>query len=196
MLNTHNQRQFSTVVGKLKRQPMNHFEMNKILTLPTWQVFLFLIFPVFFPMETIVELIITIIWSGLIVYLVYFLGNSLYKRLPLGHDLKISRFHINLFFPTIYLIIIFIVFDGGYDINQDNYKDFGWIIAIILPLHFFTMYCIFYTIWFIAKSIATIENKKNVGFENYSSNFFLLWFFPIGIWWIHPKIRRIFTVDK
>ena len=53
------------------------------------------------------------------------------------------------------------------------------------------MYCLFYLIWFIAKSIATIENGRIVGFDIYSGNFFLLWFFPIGIWWMHPKIRKI-----
>lgn len=167
--------------------------MNKILTLPTWQVFLLLIIPAFFPTTTLVGLILTLIWAGLIVSCIYFLGNSLYQKLPIGHDLKVNRFHFNLLFPLVYLIIVFIAFDGGYEINQDNYKDYGWLIWVIVPLHLFAMYCMFYTIWFIAKCIATIENNKVVGFDNYAGNFFLLWFFPIGIWWVHPKVRKIFS---
>lgn len=91
--------------------------MNKILTLPTWQVFLLLIIPAFFPTTTLVGLILTLIWAGLIVSCIYFLGNSLYQKLPIGHDLKVNRFHFNLLFPLVYLIIVFIAFDGGYEIN-------------------------------------------------------------------------------
>jgi hypothetical protein len=71
--------------------------------------------------------------------------------------------------------VVCIFFDGGYEIK---------------------MYCIFYTIWFIAKCIATIENNKVVGFDNYAGNFFLLWFFPIGVWFMQPKICKIFSGDE
>jgi len=120
----------------------------------------------------------------------------LYQKLPFGHDLKIKRFHLNLSFPLVYFLVVLIVFDGGYSINQDNYNDYGHLAWIIVPLHVFAMYCMFYTIWFIAKCIATIENNKVVEFDNYAGNFFLLWFFPIGIWWIHPKVRKIFMGDR
>jgi len=170
--------------------------MKKILTLPTWQVFLLWIIPCFFPSETLAGIILTIIWAGFVAYCVYFLGDSLYQKLPVGHDLKIKRFHFNLLFPLVYLIIVFILFDGGYEINQNNYKEYGWTLAIIIPLHLFTMYCLFYTIWFIAKCIATIENNSVVGFDNYAGSFFLLWFFPIGVWFVHPKVRKIFSLSS
>jgi hypothetical protein len=93
------------------------------------------------------------------------------------------------------LTIVFILFDGGYEINQNNYNEYGWWLVVIIPLHLYTMYCMFYTIWFIAKCIATIENNRVVGFDSYAGNFFLLWFFPIGIWFIHPKVRKIFSMD-
>jgi hypothetical protein len=172
--------------------------MKKIFTLPTWQVFLLLIIPGFFSPTTSPGFIPAIIWAGFIgfiVYCTYFLGDSLYQKLPVRHDLKINRFHFSLFFALAYLIVVVIIFDGGYSINQANYKDYGWTVAIIIPLHLFEMYCVFYTIWFIAKCIATIEHNKAVGFDLYAGNFFLLWFFPIGIWWIHPKVRKIFSVD-
>jgi hypothetical protein len=170
--------------------------MKKILTLPAWQVFLLLIIPCFFPDETLVGTILTIIWAAFIAYCIYFLGASLYQKLPAGHDLKIKRFHFNLLFPVVYLTIVSILFRGGYEINQNDYQEYGWTLAIILPLHLFTMYCIFYTIWFIAKCIATIENNKMVGFDSYAGNFFLIWFFPIGVWFIQPKVRKIFSEDE
>jgi hypothetical protein len=139
---------------------------------------------------------LTLVWALLLSSCGYFLGSSLYQKLPEGHDLKIKRFYFHFFFAVIYCAIILIAFNGGYDINQDNYKNYGCVAAIIVPLHLFTMYCMFYLIWFIAKAISTIENKKAVRFDNYAGIFFLIWFFPIGIWWIHPKVRKIFSADE
>jgi hypothetical protein len=169
--------------------------MKKILTLPTWQVFILLVIPAIFPISYF-GLVLIILWAGLFIYFIYFLGNSLYQKLPAGHDLKIKTFNYLLFFAIAYLAIVNVVFHGGYSITQNNYKDYGWSIAIIIPLHLFTMYCMFYVIWFIAKAIATIENHKVVGFDRYAGNFFLLVLFPIGIWWIHPKVRKIFSAER
>jgi amino acid permease len=169
--------------------------MKKLFTLPTWQIFLLLIIPCFFTSVTLVGTIITVIWAVVIAYCIYLLGNSLYQKLPIGHDLKVKQFHFNLLFPLVYLTIVLILFDGGYEINQNNYNEFGWWLVVIIPLHLYTMYCMFYTIWFIAKCIATIENNRVVEFDSYAGNFFLLWFFPIGIWFIHPKVRKIFSMD-
>jgi len=106
----------------------------------------------------------------------------------------IDLFLVDSFLLPIPCLLLSATFNG-YEINQDNYKGFGWTLAIIIPLYPFTMYCLFYTIWFIAKCIATIENSRAVGFDNYAGNFFLLWFFPIGIWFVHPKVRKIFAMD-
>lgn len=165
--------------------------MRKIFAIPTWQVFLLLILPAFFPVSNSVGIFISAAWAIFFLCCTYFLGNTLYKKLPVGHDLNLKRFHFSLLFPVFYLTVVFVVFDGGYDINQDTYKSYGWIAALIVPMHLFTMYCMFYIIWFIGKAIATIENNKVVTFDVYAGNFFLLWFFPIGIWWMHPKVKRI-----
>jgi len=170
--------------------------MKKILTLPAWQVFLLFIVPCFFPSGTLASTILTIIWVAFFAYCTYFLGDSLYQKLPVGHDLKIKRFYFHLLFPGVYMIIVYFLFGGGYEINQNNYHEYGGWLTVIIPLHLYAMYCMFYTIWFIAKCIATIENNRVVGFDNYAGNFFLLWFFPIGVWFIQPKVCKIFSGDN
>ena len=165
--------------------------MKKILFLPTWQIFILLILPIVFP-TSVFGFMLTTVWLALITYCVYLLGRNLYYKLPNVHDLKIKRFNFSMFFSIAYTIIITGLFEGGYNINQDNYKEYGSVVYVVLPLHIFTLYCIFYTIRFIAKAIATIENNKIVGPDMYIGFFLLLWFFPIGVWWMHPKIRKIF----
>ncbi len=162
--------------------------------MPTWLVFILLMLPAVFPSSAI-GYVLAIIWlTGLLGY-IYFLANSLFLKLPLVHDLKIKRFRFNFFFVLVYSVFIIVFFKGGYVISQDNFKDYGWMLAIIIPAHLYTMFCVFYIIWFIAKCVATIENNKIVGFESYAGIFFLLWFFPVGIWWVHPKVKKIFAID-
>ena len=65
----------------------------------------------------------------------------------------------------------------------------GWIVAIIIPLHLFSMFCIFYL---IAKTIKTAELQRKVGFGDFAGEFFLLWFYFIGIWINQPKVNKLY----
>jgi len=166
--------------------------MKKIFTLPTWVVAIFLISPIFF-VPSILGLALLIIWETLLTVCIYSLGNNLYKKLPPNHNLKLERFHIFLFFILVYTLACMIIFKGGYDINQDTYQDYGWGVYVLVPLHIFLIYCMFYILRFLAKAIATIEYNGNVLFGEYVGYIFLFFFFPIGIWIMHPKIRKILT---
>jgi len=53
------------------------------------------------------------------------------------------------------------------------------------------MYCIFYLMYKAAKTIKTAEVQKPVSFGDFAGEFFLLWFFPIGIWFLQPKINKL-----
>lgn len=66
------------------------------------------------------------------------------------------------------------------------------IFAFIAPLHLFSMFCMFYCGYFNAKALKAVETKKPVTFSDYVGEFFLIWFFPIGIWIIQPRINKIF----
>ena len=168
--------------------------MEKIYTSQTWIIFVYLLLPGIFP-DNKFGVCLLVIWLAISAFCVYSLGNDLSKRLPIDSPLTVKKFNYFLLFMIIYMAVINLFYPGGYSINQDNYKEFGLAIYIVIPFHLFFFYCLFYTIWFIAKSIASIENKKDVGFEYYIRNILLLFFLPIGIWWMHPKINRIFLEE-
>jgi hypothetical protein len=67
----------------------------------------------------------------------------------------------------------------------------GGFIAIIFPLHFFAMFCIFYCLYFVAKTFKTVELQREVTFSDFAGEFFLFWFFPIGVWIVQPKINKM-----
>ena len=67
-----------------------------------------------------------------------------------------------------------------------------WSTVLILPLHLFAMFCLFYELYFASKSLVLAETGRAKSFYDYAGPFFLLWFFPIGVWFIQPRINRLY----
>ena len=65
------------------------------------------------------------------------------------------------------------------------------IFPYIIPLHLFAMFCLFYCLYFVSKTFKTAETQRKVAFGDFAGEFFMLWFFPIGIWIIQPKINKM-----
>lgn len=89
-----------------------------------------------------------------------------------------------LVFPSLYIFLFIAYFFST-----------GPVIAswIIVPPHLLAMFCIFYTIYFAAKSLAAAQASQPVTFYDYAGPFFLIWFFPLGIWVLQPRINRLYA---
>ncbi len=66
----------------------------------------------------------------------------------------------------------------------------------ILPLHLFVMFCLIYAIRFVGKNLRLTDEWRFLTFQDYWRYFLLLWFWPIGIWWIQPKINRLYAIES
>ena len=64
---------------------------------------------------------------------------------------------------------------------------------IILPFHFLAFFCVIYDLRFVSKGLALAENGRSVTFYDYAGPFFLIWFLPIGIWLVQPRINRLYA---
>jgi fatty acid desaturase len=115
-------------------------------------------------------------------------GNNLYKKLQDKKSMKIKVFRILLIIPFVYIIITTLFLQYTY-----NLEEYPLIIpAFLFPLHILVMFCLFYCFWFISKAINLIEKNQDINLKDYSGDFFLIWFFPIGIWVLQPRINAIF----
>ena len=63
--------------------------------------------------------------------------------------------------------------------------------ALVFPLHILAMIALFYVLAFAARNIIMAERQSPVSFFDYSGPFFLMWFFPIGVWFVQPRVNRI-----
>lgn len=77
------------------------------------------------------------------------------------------------------------------DVIGDNIFDMLKIMAIISPFYLFSIFCMFYSFVYIAKTLKTIELQRAVKFDDYIGEFFLLWFSFIGVWIIQPKVNKM-----
>jgi hypothetical protein len=181
--------------------------MKNFLTLKHWQLFsLLVIIPVAFQLvmiglsisnENPVTIILTfpvimLFGTGLLFGWLYAVGTHLHSLLPATVSMNLRRFKLFLFIPVIYIfsMLIFITLGILQLININTFDPV--IILIIVPLHLFSMFCIFYCLYFNAKAFKAVELQRPVKFNDFIGEFFLTWYFPIGIWFLQPRLNKLF----
>lgn len=141
--------------------------------------------------------VILLLFSLLFFGWLWAMGIGLQKWVPLEVNMKTARFKVFFFIPLVYILFIIISMTGIFTGNGNVFfKNLAIIVAVIVPLHLFSMFCIFYTIYFAAKTLKTVELKRKVGFGDFIGEFFLLWFNFIGIWIVQPKVNRLYEKNK
>ncbi len=121
---------------------------------------------------------------------------GLQKKVPVYVKMKVNRFKVLFFIPLVYLLLFMSFFSVS--INsvfgpnpQQSVIQISQVFAVILPLHLFSMFCIFHSLYFVAKTFKTVELQREVSFSDFAGEFFMIWFYPIGIWIVQPKINKM-----
>lgn len=130
----------------------------------------------------------------------YTLGTRLHARLPQGVNLKINLFRLFLLLPAIYIMVLmagmFSFFNGIINTGPSdpafNPASIAGIMSIVFPLHLLCMFGMFYCLRFNAKALKSVELGRMAKFSDYVGEFFLLWYFPVGLWILQPRINKIF----
>jgi len=140
--------------------------------------------------------IIMLIAMGSLFGWIWAVGTGLQKLIPEHLRLKIITFKIFLIIPVIYILFlmtgVFYMF-GNFAGGTQPPAQFFMIFALIIPVHLFSMFCIFYCLYFAARTIKTAELQRPVTVSDYIGEFFLIWFFFIGVWILQPRINKLIT---
>jgi hypothetical protein len=54
----------------------------------------------------------------------------------------------------------------------------------------------FSNLYFVAEGLVIAETGKRVSFFDCVGPFFLIWFFVIGVWFIQPRINRLYATKR
>jgi hypothetical protein len=111
------------------------------------------------------------------------MGAFLNSIAPPSLRLKTGFWEYSLIYPVAYVCVA-----APFFLNPS-----ASIFAIIIPLHFLALFCLFYDLRFASKCLVLAETGKPASFYEYAGPFFLIWFFPLGIWFIQPRINRLYA---
>ena len=165
-------------------------------------VFISIMFSLFDPEKLSIPLVFPYIFAILFIIIVisgtitlgWFYSVSVGLQHKISDNVKMNTgfFKFCLFFPAAYIsIFIFVFMISFFDaFTNQVIPDFG-IFALIIPCHFFSMFCILYCLYFTAKAIKTAEMQRRVRFSDFAGELFMLWFFFIGVWIIQPRLNKI-----
>lgn len=140
--------------------------------------------------------IMMLVFLGVLFGWFWSVAIGLQGKIPENVKMKVKKFKILFFIPMVYML--FIILFMGISMNQlltietePNGALVGILLAIVLPIHFLSMVCIFYCLYFVAKTFKTVELQREVSFSDFAGEFFMIWFYPIGIWIMQPKINKM-----
>jgi len=107
----------------------------------------------------------------------YVLGTNLALKLPAKHTMKSKLFRL----LSVATIISFYLW---------QYFNVGHLFSVIFMNATFV-----YLVYFVSRSLVSAEREQLVGFYDYIGIFYLVWLLPVGVWWLQPRIIKIFNED-
>lgn len=107
----------------------------------------------------------------------YSLGREAHKKNSHQLNMPLSRLQFALIFSAFYTFISNTFFEV--------IPPWG------VPFHLLAMTSIFYSFYFIAKTIRSLELKKTATFEEWAVVSLAIWFFPVGVWFLQKKMNKV-----
>ena len=185
--------------------------IDKILKAKHWQIFIVAFgLPFFIQFVSILFIILSdnpmAILKVMPIIMIFFIGGlyawfwsigvGLQAKVPSTVKMNVKLFKVFFVIPLLYMLLIvsamLLVFNGAFDDSANSGPGmFAMLFAFIFPCHIFSMFCMFYCLYFVARTFKTVELQREVSFSDFAGEFFMIWFFPIGIWIIQPKINQM-----
>jgi hypothetical protein len=100
-----------------------------------------------------------------------------YEKYASFLNVPLIRFRVCLIYDFVYAVLFI------YGIIPLDY---------LTPFHLISFVCNIYALYFISKLIVMVERKSKVGFQDYFGTFMAAWFYIIGVWFLQPRVNRIF----
>ena len=135
--------------------------------------------------------VLLLLYIGALFGWLWSVGIFLSKKLPTDAPMPSGLFKGALIIPTMYILFIcwFVAkLMWGNEMSELFLEEN---LGIILTAHFTSMACLFYVLYFDAKALTSVELQRPALLGDYIGEFFLFWFFPVGLWFLQPRINKL-----
>lgn len=153
----------------------------------TWMIFIFCLIPYFLSFTSAGPWL----FSGWLVgsfILVYLLAAEIHAALPARKRFNLRLLNACIILSTAYLIFVQLKMGGGYEINSENYKEYGNDIYWIIPSHLFLSFGTMYTVFTMTVSITRLIHPAPRSNAKFIGTFFQIVFLPIGVWFFWTEL--------
>ena len=168
--------------------------MSFFLKLRHWELFLALILPTALcwlwrvPFQPLVVasiglfmLIVLFAWMGSV-------GLWCNTRLPESRRSNPIAFVGSMLIPLVYVLMYIFAYLPQLAAGGPPDKPPLW----LLPMHMLSMVSVFYVFWFTASRYKSLLENEDADFLIFSSTFFLMFIFPLGVWIIQPSVNELY----
>ncbi|MBR4841447.1 MAG: hypothetical protein IK005_13385 [Paludibacteraceae bacterium] len=121
--------------------------------------------------------------------------------LPLKEDRRFEHFCLSLPFFFVVTMMVFPAFCMNLFLFQTNIGHaFASLLALLMSLvvFFWTLggILLLLGIYLLAKAMRVAELQREVKVKEVLGDFFLFLFFPLGVWFLQPRVNRMYEKDK
>ena len=130
-----------------------------------------------------------IVYLSMIIVLIWLwvLGTQLNHFVSEEFRSSPKLFKVATIYPAFYAILFELLF-----FTQINNPSLNWIPLLICPFHLLALFSILYSFYFISKNLVLAEKDAKVKMEEIIGPFLALLFFPVGVWFIQPRINILY----
>lgn len=128
-------------------------------------------------------------------------GVGLQAKIPEAVKMNVKKFKFFYWVSVIYSLFFvgFLAFLAAYlpmlMTGVMSFSALSWVLSISIFIHFLAVFAMFYCLYFTAKTIKTAELQRETTFNDFIGEFLLIWFFPIGVWILQPRINALVNQD-
>ena len=176
---------------------------SSITSLPAWQAFLLTCIPFFgagylaMPAPgqpgSVVEMdvmfsrmMLTLMPVAIVLYSwIWSIGNVANRAASDGAKRPDRFFNFALPYTFAYLVFAYFFFPSPGKMDSPLVP-----IGLVMILHVFAVVCTVYAIASAAMRLKSFETGNRVGFRGAFGTFFLIWFFPLGVWFVQPRVNK------
>lgn len=135
---------------------------------------------------------------------IWSISVGLHPKLSSGHGLNLSLFKWMLIIPLVIMFAILYIMGNAFsemftmiENEEEITKMPSWVgqIFMMIPLILISAGCSIYTYYHTAKTIKLVEKGNTERKPEFIGEFFMIWFYYIGVWILQPKINKMAEDD-